>query len=67
MRQERHDDLLAWTSVAAWRELWHIWLVFMPRRSITGRLLWGKVWRRWNGRHWIYKRITETAGGSADL
>ena len=27
-------------------EVWHRWTVIMPRRSITGRLLWGTVLRR---------------------
>jgi hypothetical protein len=31
----------------------------VPRRSITGRLLWGKVWRRHDGRRWIYKKFVE--------
>jgi hypothetical protein len=30
---------------------------FIPRRSITGRLVRGQVWRRHDGRHWIYKRF----------
>ena len=37
--------------------LWHAWTVIIPRRTITGRLARGKVWRRWDGRRWIYKRI----------
>ncbi|NOJ47671.1 hypothetical protein HCN50_15670 [Bradyrhizobium sp. WSM 1744] len=43
----------------AWREAWHLWTVFFPRRSITGRLVFGRVWRRHDGRHWIYKRFLE--------
>lgn len=45
----------------AWTDLWHLWRVLIPRRSITGRLLWGKVWRRHDGRHWIYKQFVEYA------
>jgi hypothetical protein len=41
-----------------WAEAWHLWTVFVPRRSITGRLVLGKVWRRHDGRHWIYKKFT---------
>ena len=26
-----------------YEEVWHLWQVFVPRRSITGRLLWGTV------------------------
>jgi hypothetical protein len=40
-----------------WQELWHVWFVVMPRRSITGKLVRGKVWRRRDGRRWIYKRF----------
>ena len=44
---------------AAWVEVWHLWTVIIPRRSITGRIVHGKVWRRHNGRHWIYKKFVE--------
>ena len=30
----------------AWAEVWHLWNVILPRRSITGRLLTGQVWGR---------------------
>jgi len=43
----------------AWVEHWHLWTVTIPRRSITGRLLWRRVWRRHNGRNWIYKKFVE--------
>ena len=43
----------------AWADVWHLWTVMIPRRSITGRLLWGKVWRRHDGRRWIYKKFVE--------
>jgi hypothetical protein len=46
-------------SKPAWAEVWHIWTVIIPRRSITGRLLRGKVWRRSDGRRWIYKKFVE--------
>ena len=45
----------------AWAEVWHLWTVVIPRRSITGRLVFGKVWRRHDGRHWIYKKFVEYA------
>jgi hypothetical protein len=50
---------LSLTSKPAWAEVWHLWNVIIPRRSITGDLLRGKVWRRHDGRRWIYKRFTE--------
>jgi hypothetical protein len=31
-RQLRHDEVWG---------LWHVWTITIPRRSITGRLLWG--------------------------
>jgi hypothetical protein len=43
----------------AWAEVWHLWTVIVPRRSITGRLVHGRVWRRHDGRHWIYKKFVE--------
>ena len=30
----------------AWHNAWHVCRVFIPRRSITGKLVWGQVWRR---------------------
>jgi hypothetical protein len=50
---------LKMSSKPAWAEVWHLWTVFVPRRSITGRLLYGKVWRRHDDRHWIYKKFVE--------
>jgi hypothetical protein len=47
------------SAMPAWVELWHLWTVIIPRRSITGRLVFGKVWRRHNGYHWIYKKFIE--------
>jgi hypothetical protein len=43
----------------AWAEIWHLWKLIIPRRSITGRLLTGQVWRRHDGRRWIYKKFVE--------
>jgi hypothetical protein len=43
----------------AWAEAWHLWTVIFPRRSITGRIIYGKVWRRYDGQHWRYKKFTE--------
>jgi hypothetical protein len=40
-------------------EDWHVWPVTIPRRSITGRLVWGTVLRRRKGRGWIYKKYVE--------
>jgi hypothetical protein len=35
-------------------EFWHVWTLFIPRRSIAGGLVWGRVWRRHNGHCWLY-------------
>ena len=35
--------------------VWHRWTLIAPRRSIAGRIVWGKVWRRWDGQMWLYK------------
>jgi len=40
---------------------WHLYTVIVPRRTITGRLVRGQVWRRHTGRHWVYKKFTGTA------
>ncbi len=42
-----------------WTEIWHLWTVLVPRRSINGQLVVGKVWRRHDGRQWIYRKFTE--------
>ena len=47
------------TSSRAWKDLWHLWTVLIPRRSIAGRLVFGKVWRRHDGRRWIYKKFIQ--------
>jgi hypothetical protein len=46
-------------TTPGWARLWHLRFVMVPRRSITGKLVRGLVWRRREGRRWIYKRFTE--------
>ena len=41
-------------------EVWHLRTAIIPRRSITGRLLWGAVLRRWDNNRWIYKKYVES-------
>jgi hypothetical protein len=41
-------------------QVWHIWTVTIPRRTITGRLVWGTVWRRRDNGRWIYKQYIES-------
>jgi hypothetical protein len=40
-------------------ELWHVWRVIVPRRSITGELIWGTVLRRRDDDRWIYKKYID--------
>jgi len=58
-QSHRHLQLPGQSSKPAWAEVWHLWTVIVPRRTITGRLASGKVWRRHDGRRWIYKKFVE--------
>ena len=40
-------------------EVWHLWTVIIPRRTITGRLVRGPVLRRRDDGRWIYKKYFE--------
>jgi hypothetical protein len=53
-------------SRPAWVGVWHLWTVVIPRRSIAGRLVYGKVWRRHDGQRWIYKKFVEFRNDQAD-
>jgi len=48
-----------------YEEAWHLWSVLLPRRSITGRLVWGTVLRRRDDRRWIYKEYIQGADEAA--
>ncbi len=54
-----HLRILKLKPRADWATVWHLWTVLIPRRSITGRLVRGQVWRRYDGRRWIYKKFTQ--------
>ena len=54
-----HLRILKLKPPADWATVWHLWTVLIPRRSITGRLVRGQVWRRYDGRRWIYKKFTQ--------
>jgi hypothetical protein len=56
---DNHTVMMDLSPQPAWAEAWHLWTVVFPRRSITGRLVYGKVWRRHDGRRWRYKKFTE--------
>jgi hypothetical protein len=55
------DDVLSIVqskeSKPEWATAWHVWTVVVPRRTITGRLTWGRVLRRHDGLRWIYKKL----------
>jgi hypothetical protein len=57
--ESQKTDPWAAGSRPAWANVWHLWRVVLPRRTITGKLVQGKVWRRHDGRRWIYKRFVE--------
>src|ERR1700684_3648235 len=57
--RDNHTVMMDLRPQPARGEAWHLWTVFVPRRSITGRLVYGQVWRRHDGRHWKYKKFTE--------
>jgi hypothetical protein len=59
MTVKNHLGPWSLSSKPAWAEVWHLWTVIIPRRSITGRLVYGRVWRRHDGRRWIYKKLVE--------
>jgi len=57
-RDHTNLQMLGLSAKPAWSQTWHLWTVMIPRRSITGRLVFGKVWRRHDGSHWIYSLNT---------
>jgi hypothetical protein len=52
-------DFAAPAPSGIYAEVWHVWTVAIPRRSITGRLVWGTVLRRRDDGRWIYKKYSE--------
>lgn len=60
-RTETHHNLLSLKPMTPWVNEWHVVDVLIPRRTITGRLARGKVLRRYDGRKWIYKKMTRAS------
>ena len=52
-----NDGRSCYSSPRTRGETWHLHRIFLPRRSITGKLLYGIVWRRRDRRRWIYKKV----------
>jgi hypothetical protein len=46
-------------TAPAWARVWHVWTLILPRRSVEGGIAWGRVWRRHNGRKWLYKNFIQ--------
>ena len=61
MTVEDHPGPWLLSSKPTWATVWHLWRVIIPRRSITGRLVYGRVLRRHDGRRWLYKKLVETS------
>ena len=57
-KNHAHFQMLGLSAKPAGTQTWHLWTVIIPRRSITGRRVFGKVWRRHDGRRWIYKQFS---------
>jgi len=45
-------------------EVWHLWRVHIPRRSITDHLVWGTVLRRRDNDRWIYRKYIAGIDGA---
>jgi hypothetical protein len=59
MKGQGNLEMLGLSAKPAWAQTWHGWAVVIPRWSITGRLVFGKVWRRHDVHQWIYKNFTK--------
>jgi len=53
------DDPFETSFRPAWAHFWHVWHLIIPRHAINGAIVWGRVWRRYDGRQWIYKPLVE--------
>jgi hypothetical protein len=56
-----HEPSNARVATNAQTSGWHLWTVIIPRRSISGKLVSGQVWRRRQGGKWAYKKFVEYA------
>jgi len=60
MWMDLERDKYLYSSPRSRGETWHLYRVILPRRSITGRLVCGLVWRRRGRKRWLYKRFERT-------
>lgn len=56
-------DVQASKQRPPYEEVWHLWSVLIPRRSITERLVWGTVLRRRDDDRWIYRKYIQGIQG----
>ena len=54
------------SETPGWKGFWHLWWVAVPRRSMTGRLVRGHVWRRHDGRKWTYMKVRSAYPNNPD-
>jgi hypothetical protein len=57
MSMSLNDGRATYSTPRTRGESWHLHRIILPRRSITGKLLYGIVWRRRDRKRWIYKRV----------
>src|SRR5690242_7072975 len=53
------DNIELTDTQPGWACLWRVWVLFLPRRSVEGRFVWGRVWRRHDGRRWRYTNFAK--------
>ena len=56
------EDIEPNAATPAWAHVWHVWTLILPRLSVDGGIAWGRVWRRHNGRRWLYKSFVDQDG-----
>src|SRR5215475_14024490 len=56
-----HEQSNGRVATDAQKSGWHLWTVIIPRRSISGKLVSGQVWRRRLGAKWAYKKFVHDA------
>ena len=58
---DNHTVMVDLSPRPAWVEAWHLWTVFSSALFYKAELVYGRVWRRRDGRHWKYKKFTSFA------
>ena len=63
MANSRNTDSAVGSDGQARPDAWHLWRVIVPWQSITGRFVWGAVWRRNREGRRVYKKVVEYSDG----